>query len=298
MALVRDLENNHTDEFSLTASAPLSGPYSLTGAMRNLILSETAYGYPAYIPNTTLGFQEAYGNIYTQLSDIFKPDYIAPIQNYRNGSITLTSLNNQLIQKLNTLTGGVVARRMLKDSIVALIETDPTQPINLALADNDTYNNWDPVAPLRLFYCTADDQVPYQNSIIARDSILLTNPTNFQVTDVSPTADHGACYNPAMTQTLLFFAGFQQITTDTKEPLALPSLSIKSNPARDFCVVENGGGAAQLFVTDANGRLVLTDDCPAKSSLRLNVQNLPTGIYTVQLAGNEGIRTTRLMVQR
>jgi hypothetical protein len=65
---------------SVTAAAHLSGPYSLSGAMRDLILSETEYSYPAYIPNTVLGFNEAYG-IYNNLSEIL------------NKSTSLISLN-------------------------------------------------------------------------------------------------------------------------------------------------------------------------------------------------------------
>ncbi|MBK7636438.1 MAG: hypothetical protein IPJ13_20830 [Saprospiraceae bacterium] len=49
--------------------------------MRDLILSDKAYNYPAYIPNTILGFNEAHGSLYKELSDIFKPEYVSEIKN-------------------------------------------------------------------------------------------------------------------------------------------------------------------------------------------------------------------------
>ena len=45
MALHREIDRNWSDEFTVTASAPLSGPYSISGVMRNLILTDKIYYY-------------------------------------------------------------------------------------------------------------------------------------------------------------------------------------------------------------------------------------------------------------
>jgi dienelactone hydrolase len=59
MALHRAIEKDPSNEFTVTAAAPLSGPYSISGVMRNLILTDTVYYDPAYIPNTALSYQTA-----------------------------------------------------------------------------------------------------------------------------------------------------------------------------------------------------------------------------------------------
>ena len=100
MALQRAVELDPANEFEVTASAPMSGPYSIGEVMRALILSDEVYYYPAYIPNTALSYQTAYGNIFTQLTDIFKPVYAAPIQQFYEGNLSLSDLNTQLISLL------------------------------------------------------------------------------------------------------------------------------------------------------------------------------------------------------
>ena len=46
MATTRELQINHAAEFTVTASAPLSGPHDLSGAMRRLILSDSEFKAP------------------------------------------------------------------------------------------------------------------------------------------------------------------------------------------------------------------------------------------------------------
>ena len=75
MALHRMLELQLSNEFTVTAAAPMSGPYSIGEIMRGLILSEEEYFFPAYIPNTILSYQMMYGNLYTSLGEVFKPAY-------------------------------------------------------------------------------------------------------------------------------------------------------------------------------------------------------------------------------
>jgi hypothetical protein len=297
MALVRDIENNHSAEYTITASAPLSGPYSISGVMRDLILSNQEYNYAAYVPNTIMGYQEVYGNLYTNLSDVFKAEYLTPIQQYRNGTLSLTNMNIQLLQRLVTNTGSRAARGMFIDSVLTALETDPTHPFNVALRDNDTYKNWAPQSPLRIFYCMADDQVPFLNSVVARDTIAATNPANFAATDVNSTADHGGCYNPATTQTVLFFAQFQQITTDAKEPVRYESVAMAPNPVSDICTITNPGPAGQIYIMDRAGSLMKMDECPANSTYQLSTAQWPSGVYTVYLVSERGLASSQLVKQ-
>jgi len=60
MALHRKLELELSNEFAVTAAAPMSGPYSIGGIMRELILSENEYFFPAYIPNTILSYRHIF----------------------------------------------------------------------------------------------------------------------------------------------------------------------------------------------------------------------------------------------
>ena len=215
MAVHKYLEENPSIH-EVTAASHMSGPYNLSHVMKGLILSEESYNYPAYIPNTILGYQEVYGNLYNDLSEVFKDDFIADIQSYYNGSISLTTLNIKLLLRLNTDFGKTVAKYMLKDAYLQEIESNPNHPSNLALRENDLFR-WAPKAPTQLLYCKADDQVPYENSVTTRDTMLALGAAHLKATDVNSNFDHGQCFNPALTNTILFFLPLQSITSETHD---------------------------------------------------------------------------------
>lgn len=282
---------------SVTAAAHLSGPYDLYGIMRNLIISEKAYFYPAYIPNTFLGMNEV-DNYYQNLEDFFKPEYISDISNYYNGKIKLSELNTRLIQKLTTNTGASVGGRLIRPEILEEIKTNPDYWINTVLSKNDAYK-WVPESPTRLFYCKADDQVPYLNSIVARDSMYSrgANPNTLIVTDVNSNADHGQCVTPALTQTLLFFLTYQSITTSTQD-VQISGLNVYPNPAQDKIFVEGKLNQADVIIWDMSGhqRIVLQNTDLHDG---INVTSLESGIYIMTLSDDNGaIDNKKIVIKR
>ncbi len=295
MALHRAIELEHADEFTVTAAAPLSGPYSLSGVMRHLILTDTVYYYPAYIPNTALSYQTVYGNIFNQLEDVFKQPYANLILPFYQGTKTLTTLNSQLISALTANEGSCRPFRMLQDSLVQNIMNNPNHPINVALRANDTYNNWTPQAPMRLFYCMADDQVPFMNSVVARDTLMATGAADFLASDVNPAADHGDCFDPAMTSTILFFLGFQQIgTVSTNDPDELTRLEISPNPVSDVLTIRNLPKEGTFQIVDYQGKILLKSRVAAGTST-IQVSQLPKGVYMAMYSAGGVVRMEKVI---
>jgi hypothetical protein len=294
-ALHRLVETELAGEMTVTAAAHNSGPYSISGVMRGLIQSTGVYYYPGYIPNTVLSYQTAYGNLYNNLSDVFKPEYVAKIEQYYNGTISLSALNQSLISTLTSQTGASVPSRIIQDSILEAIANQPNHPFNMAMRDNDVYD-WAPQAPTRIFYCTADDQVPFMNSIVARDTMIANGAVDLVATDVNSTANHGTCYNPAMTQTILFFAGFQQITVDSKEPEALTEVNVAPNPAQDILTVSALPEQSIVTLYDWNGREVMRRYNTGSTVMQLEVKALPVGIYALRFASPNGKSGQRQVV--
>ncbi len=277
----------------------MSGPYSVSGVMRELILTDAIYYYPGYFPNTALSYQTVYGNLFSDVSEVFKPAYAGLIQQFYVNEITLSDLNEQLIASLIANEGACRPFKMLQESMVQEILNNPNHPINVALNANDTYDgNWFPVAPFRLFYCMADDQVPFKNSLLARDSFLARGVTNFAINDVMPTADHGACYVPAMTSTLIFFLGFQQIqTVATISPKTLRTLSLSPNPAQDVLHINELPSVGRLEIVDFNGK-ILQSERLTQGSHSVNISELPVGVYLVRFWEQGEVWAEKLVVQR
>jgi hypothetical protein len=278
MAYHKYLEQNEGPE-SVTAAAHLSGPYDFSGTMRNLILSQSAYFYPAYIPNTVLGFNEATGTIFTSFSDFFKTEYIPDITSYYQGNIPLTELNTRLIDRLTSLEGASIPVRMIRDDVYNQILNNPDHPANVALRENDLYR-WAPKTPTRLFYCTADDQVPYLNSIVARDSMVARGASDLLAIDVKPTANHGECVVPALTQTILFFLGFQQITSSVADQGEDGGILVYPVPATDELNIGNIPAGTQIEIIDITGRPLITAR-PEDTTASINVSNLRPGVHMV-----------------
>lgn len=284
MALHKYLEETQGPN-SVTAAAHLSGPYSLSGVMRDLILGDLPYFYPAYIPNTVLGFNEVSGNLYTDLSDFFKNEYVADIKRYYDGEISLTALNVKLIQLLQTITGASVGGRMIRDDIKAEIQNNPLHPANNILRENDLYD-WSPQSPTRIFYCTADDQVPYLNSIVARDTMLKNGATDLIVMDVSTNSNHGQCVNPALTNTVLFFLNLQRIISNTYEGERLKTITFYPNPITDLIMIDGLNGNENVIITNNQGQVVTRRDLNGSQIANIDSSQWASGLYLITIQKN------------
>ncbi|TNE60536.1 MAG: T9SS type A sorting domain-containing protein [Bacteroidetes bacterium] len=298
MALHREIEQDLSPAtFEVTAAAHLSGPYSVGEVMRDLILSDSVYFYPAYIPNTILSYQTVYGNLFNQISDVFQDPYAGPVSAFYSGAINLGQLNTQLVSLLVSNEGNSYPMRMLQPDIVQAVETDPDHPFNVALRDNNVYA-WAPLAPTRLFYCMADDQVPYRNSLVARDTMLAYGAADLVATDVNPAADHGECVAPALTNALVFFLGFQQISPYLSTHVYdVQPLDFFPNPAKHTVTLRlNDPLEGAIEVYDTGGRLCLSTSWTPAGTRQLDISGLKTGIYLIRLVSGEKIRQGMLVV--
>lgn len=297
MALHRKLESQFSNEFTVTAAAPMSGPYSIGGVMRELIISEEEYFFPAYIPNTVLSYQMMYGNLYNDLSEVFKPAYEPYISQFQNGEIDLSQLNTTLINLLTANEGVSIPVKMIQDSMVNAILTDPMQPFNVALSANDVYD-WTPQAPTRLVYCTADDQVPFENAILA-DSVMNANGgADISSFNADPNADHAGCVLPATFFTILFFSTFQQLddVPTATTSVTIGQLELSPNPASGTVYLKNLPTEGTLLLRDMTGKNLRSFEAHA-GDFQIPLRGIPSGLYVVQLVGQTQTWVKKLVVR-
>lgn len=296
MALHRAMELEVSDEFSMTAASHMSGPYSISDIMREVILSEEPYFYPAYVPNTFLSYNYVY-QLYDDLEQFFKPDYVPVIEQFFNGEIGLSALNLNLISQLITESGASVARNMLQDSIITILESEDTShPLRQALIDNDVYE-WAPEIPARIFYCTADDQVNYQNSLLADSVMNELGAVDVESMDVNPTANHGQCVEPAVLQTAIFFAQFAEVTVDVEDIPLAEQIRLFPNPAREQLQLRNLKEQALLEIFDLQGRLIYRSNVRPDDA-QISTQGLSSGTYFLRLNGEHTRHAQKLIIQR
>lgn len=281
-AVHREIQENYADEFTVTASAPMSGPYSMSGAMRDLILDDAEYFSTAYIPNTMLSFNAVY-DIADSTEDFFKPEYAEKVDMFAAEEITLWELEVELQALLQANEGGSFPKRMLQDTLVAAIENNPNHPINLALIDNDVFD-WAPQAPTRLYYCMADDQVPFMNAIIAEEAMTAANAPDLEIFDLNSDFTHSQCVSPAVQATRFFFGQFQQITGVNDRFETLANVAISPNPTTDFVQVNwisTDINTGNISIYNTAGELLTSTKANANDANTIDVRDFAEGLYWI-----------------
>ena len=285
MATHRELELNAAEHgINVVAAAHLSGPYSIGGVMKDLILGDRIYLFAGYIPNTVMSFQEAYGNIYTELGEIFKPQYVEPITRYYNRAITLGELNTILLGLIGF--PDIRPKKMFLDHVLDSVANNPNYPLTIALNDNNVYE-WAPQSPTRLFYCTADDQVPFMNAILADSVMNALGAADLVSRDVGPTLDHGGCVEPAALAAMDFFAGFNTLGNRNEVPEI--DVKISPNPFASFIHIELEDGTTEnnIEMINIDGKRVYNRILNS-NRIRIPVGHLAVGQYIIKIKNEKG----------
>jgi hypothetical protein len=80
---------------AVTASAPMSGPYTLAAFGDAMFMGEVTMGAIVNVTMLITGYQHAYGNIYTNTTDVFEARYAQGIDSLLPSNTTLNDLYTQ-----------------------------------------------------------------------------------------------------------------------------------------------------------------------------------------------------------
>jgi hypothetical protein len=194
MALLRELETYHPNEFTVTACAPMAGAYDLSGVTASNFLSGATPPNPYYFLYLLAAYQSVY-HLAGSLSDLLVPPYDTTLPPLLDGTHIGRDINTNLPPD---------PVQILKPAYLAEFRANPRHPLRLALADNDLYR-WRPRAPMRLYHCAADQDVIIANSQVALASFQALGDTQVQLIDPLPTADHAGCSEPSLALTKEWF---------------------------------------------------------------------------------------------
>ncbi|MFP4497575.1 MAG: lipase family protein [Vulcanimicrobiota bacterium] len=173
MVTAKEIQLNHSDEFTISAVAPLDGPYSLSETMRNLMVNaDASYSAPYFMPYTIQGYESVYGDDYPEFN--FDRDVKSEVPGYTppEGSTYALELEKRLdgtysgeeisdFMKLATPYEG--PKSILTDVFLQEIQ-QASGPVYNILKENNAYNDWTPEMPMKLFHNAHDDLVPVGNA--------------------------------------------------------------------------------------------------------------------------------------
>ena len=189
MALLRELETYHTNEFTVTACAPMAGAYDLSGVTTSNFLSGALAPNPYYFLYLLAAYQSVY-HLAGSLADLLAPPYDTTLPPLLDGTHSGSDINAAMVQVQDPVN-------ILKPEYLAAFRNDPRHPLRLALEENDL-DRWRPRAPLHLYHCAADQDVIIANSEVALASFHALGATQVQLIDPDPTADHAGCSEPSL----------------------------------------------------------------------------------------------------
>ncbi len=191
MALIQEIEALHAEEFSITAAAPMSGPYDLVGAQTDMLLTGEPYSSPFYLPYIMLAYNGIY-DMYATPADFLKEPWASTLPPLFDGTRDFADLNAAV---------PAVPLDIIRDDVLDDFLNNPDNPFRKALEDN-TQLDVAPKAPTRMYFCTGDDQVHYLNAVNARQAYLdlgVDVPAlNSETIGGGAPLDHGGCVEPSL----------------------------------------------------------------------------------------------------
>ena len=302
MAMHRALNNDPIEGLEVTAGSHMSGIYNVSGDLITGAISEQVYMFPSYVVWIMVGYQTVYGNLYNDLSEIFRPEFVEDISGFVDGTITRGALNGLLIETLETNYGASIPRFLFTESFLENLDNPTDSPIIQALRDNDLYD-WIPNSPMRMMYCMADEQVNFTNSVFT-DSIMNANgASDVLAIDVNSAADHGGCVIPATFETVLFFEQFAErpliLSTQNIDPAL--QFRISPNPATSYLQLKFNNASTkfqryQLRLQSIHGQTVVEKTTENLENFRFEVNEIPSGLYLINVQSENGFWTEKVFI--
>lgn len=190
MAAQREIELNYKSEFPLTAVAPMAGAYDLNLTAKKILQSQT-YNQPAYLAYFMVAYNDVYG--WNNLTTFFNSPYAEKLPSIFNGNYTTDEINAQLTSDVTKLINQNFA-----SSYLAGTETTLTSAFT-----SNSLLNWKPTAPMRLYHGDADEYVPYENSVQAKN-YFLTQGVNVELVSI-PGGKHVSSALPSIVAAIEWF---------------------------------------------------------------------------------------------
>lgn len=196
MATHKAMEEQFPDEFVITASAPMAGPYDVLGTAFELF-AETTFSYPSYFGYVVAAYSTIYG--WDRMDEFFQSPYAEMIQDLYDGTHTLGQINDALT---------TVVEDLFQTKFMVDFTGEGEQEIKTAFRENSLLD-WTPRAPIRIFHGDADDAVPYSNAQRVLEELSAKGGATIELVTI-PGADHAGAVLPSIAGAKKWFDTFKE----------------------------------------------------------------------------------------
>ncbi len=309
----------------VTASAPMSGAYDMSGVMGDVMVSDSVYPEPYYLPYLLFGYNQIY-HLYTNTSDVMVPPYDTILEPLFDGNHNGGQINSVMPN---------VPKLIMQPYQIDSFKNDSLNFFKVTLRENNTYN-WVPTSPVRMYFCKGDHSVPYQNAVVAYQHFIQNGATLVDTVNISSTLDHYPCAQFAILGGVNWLNTFAYLplsssvsatdaTTANAGDGTATATGINGNPhytynwnTGDTAAAINGLNPGTYYVTITDGNLCTRYDSvqvglasgisnftmnnlriypnPASSKVQVEWSNSDDHIRTIEMHSTDGrLITTYLM---
>ncbi len=290
MGLLKFIQEYPGDDFVLNTIGTScgSGPYDISGEQLDFVMADEPYPTGSYLPYVLLSYQSVYGDLYNDLSEVFLSPFDTIFPSLFDGTNSGSTIQSFI---------PAIPNQMFTPDILLALE-DSLHPINIALRDNDLWN-WTPQSPVRMVYCTGDEQVVYTNSLKAETQMLANGATEVSAVSAG-TGDHSDCFEPYLLSTLLWFNQLREdCVTGLNENELVVDWGIYPNPTESklFLSFESTEiKKIKISVMDLTGKVIFEEYFRSMNQIvEIDLSEEQKGIYLVQLESNDFLRTKKVI---
>lgn len=205
LAAQREIEKNYYNEISITASAPMAGAYDLY-LTSQLILRNRFYEQPSFLAYLIYAYNKIYG--WNKINEIFNSPYAEKIPSLFDGTKTTGEINLELTRDLT---------KLFKADFLIKFQNGTERDFTNALIENSLIN-FIPVTPTKLFHGDADEYVPYENSIKARD-YFNSRGANVELITIK-NGTHITAALPSIIEAIYWFESIRKNVIESKKMIA------------------------------------------------------------------------------
>lgn len=289
MATHRMIQEDLNGEFVVTASAPGSGPYDMSGAQLDMVASFDPYSVPGYLPYVIQSYQHVYGNLYSNFQEIYVPPYDQTIPPLLDGSVGFGELNAAMPP---------VPRDIIQPAYADVFFSDPTHPAFVALKDNNVFE-WIPDAPVLFNYCRSDEEVTFENTIIASEWMINAGAPSIEVVERDTALTHFECAQPSIFLSKLWFdemAEFCIPSVGIEEQSVLAGMEVYPNPNASGMLQFSNSESVKVSVSDVLGRTLIPFR-KIEPNGAIDISSINSGLVLVRIQLGDAITTRRLIVE-
>lgn len=198
----KSVEELYQDEIKLTAVAPLSGPYDLTG-MFNKIFHGGSYSSPAYVAYFLTAYNRIYG--WNSLDRFFQAPYASMMPGLFDGSKRWGEIMNALPSTMEELMHPEFTAYY--PEFIENYNDVKSLSLMAAISEN-TMLDWKPLTPIHFFHGDCDDIVFCMNATNAMNSFLENGAKDVYLTFIAG-GNHETAGTKSLEGALEWFESFR-----------------------------------------------------------------------------------------